>query len=92
MRHFKLVIFTTLFLLSTITHAETDDISNKNEGLGFGIGAIIGDLIAGSPGAVIGATGGSLFGNNKTKMMLTRPWKNSCNKKIMSLHHSRMNW
>jgi outer membrane protein OmpA-like peptidoglycan-associated protein len=67
MRHIKLIIFTSLFLLSTITHAEADNISDKNEGLGFGIGAIIGGLIAGPPGAVIGAASGSFFGHKKTK-------------------------
>ena len=68
MRHFKLIIVTGLFLLSTITHAEPDDLSNtKNEGLGFGIGAIIGGLIAGPPGAVIGAAGGSFFGHKEAK-------------------------
>ncbi len=68
MRNFKLIIVTGLFLLSTITHAEPDDLSNtKNEGLGFGIGAIIGGLIAGPPGAVIGAAGGSFFGHKETK-------------------------
>ena len=71
MSHFKIIIFTSLLLLSTVTHAETDKLQNTenigNEGLGFGIGALIGGLIAGPPGAVIGAAGGSLFGNNKTR-------------------------
>jgi sortase system peptidoglycan-associated protein len=71
MSHFKTIIFTSLFLLSTITHAETDKQQNTenigNEGLGFGIGALIGGLIAGPPGAVIGAASGSLFGNNKSR-------------------------
>ena len=71
MSYFKTIIFTSLILLSTITHAETDKQQNTenigNEGLGFGIGALIGGLIAGPPGAVIGAAGGSLFGNNKSR-------------------------
>ena len=68
MRHFKLIIVISLFLLSTITHAESDGLSDsKNEGIGFGIGAIIGGLIAGPPGAVLGAAGGSFFGHKKTK-------------------------
>ncbi len=71
MSHFKTIIFTSLFLLSTITHAETDKQQSTenigNEGLGFGIGALIGGLIAGPPGALIGAAGGSIFGNNKAK-------------------------
>ena len=66
MRHFKLIIVTILFLLSTITHAESDGLSDsKNEGLGFGIGAIIGGLIAGPPGVVIDAAAGSLFGHQE---------------------------
>jgi len=71
MSHFKTIVFTSLFLLSTITHAETDKQQNtentRNEGIGFGIGALIGGLIAGPPGAVIGAASGSLFGNNKSR-------------------------
>jgi len=66
MRHFKLIIVTSLFLLSTITHAESDGLSDsRNEGLGFGIGAIIGGLIAGPPGVVIGAAAGSFFGHQE---------------------------
>lgn len=68
MRHFKLIIAISLFLLSTITHAESDGLSDsKNEGIGFGIGAIIGGLIAGPPGAVIGAAGGSFFGHKEAE-------------------------
>jgi len=71
MRHFKIIIFTSMFLLSAITHAEADKQQGReniqNEGIGFGIGALIGGLIAGPPGAVIGAAGGSLFGNIKNK-------------------------
>lgn len=68
MRHFKLIIVISLFLLSTITHAESDGLSDsKNEGIGFSIGAIIGGLIAGPPGAVIGAAGGSFFGHKEAE-------------------------
>lgn len=68
MHHFKIIIFISLFLLSAVTHADTGKYqSTENEGIGFGIGALIGGLIAGPPGAVIGAAGGSLFGNNKSK-------------------------
>jgi len=71
MHHFKIIIFTSLFLLSAITHAESDKYQDRdnieNESVGFGIGALIGGLIAGPPGALIGAAGGSMFGNNKTK-------------------------
>lgn len=67
MHRFKLITFTGLFLLSTITQAGPDEHSNKNEGVGFGIGAIIGGLIAGPPGAIIGAAGGSFFGHKETR-------------------------
>ena len=71
MLHFKIIIFTSLFLLSAITHAEADKYQDRdnieNEGVGFGIGALIGGLIAGPPGALIGAAGGSIFGSNKAK-------------------------
>jgi len=72
MRHFTQIIFTGLLLLSTVVYADAekhfqDRKYMDNEGVGFGIGAIIGGLIAGPPGVVIGATGGSIFGNHKSK-------------------------
>lgn len=38
---------------------------NHKEEIGFGLGALIGGLIAGPPGAVIGAAGGAFFGNKE---------------------------
>ena len=72
MHQSKLILFTSLLLVSMLTHAETDNYSSNGENIdkesiGFGLGAIIGGLIAGPPGAVIGAAGGSIFGNNKAK-------------------------
>ncbi len=94
MRHFKLIIVISLFLLSTITHAESDGLSDsKNEGIGFGIGAIIGSLIAGPPGAVIGAAGGSFFGHKEAEEdEAYASMENSCSKKAMSLHYFEVNW
>ena len=63
----KLILFTGLFLVSTLIHAETSDHTIDNEGMGFGLGAIVGGLIAGPPGAIIGAAGGSIFGHKETK-------------------------
>ena len=40
---------------------------NHKEEVGFGLGALIGGLIAGPPGAVIGAAGGAIFGNKEKK-------------------------
>lgn len=67
MRYLMLTTFTGLFLLATTTYAQSDVHSDENEGLGFGIGAIIGGLIAGPPGAIIGAAGGSFLGHKETK-------------------------
>ena len=41
------------------------EIGNHKEEAGLGIGAIIGGLIAGPPGAIIGAAGGAWFGNKE---------------------------
>jgi len=43
-----------------------DDIpsDDRKEAGGFGIGALIGGLIAGPPGAVLGAAGGAIIGNH----------------------------
>ena len=67
MHQSKLILFTSLLLVSTLTHAETDNHSSNKEGIGigFGIGALIGGLIAGPPGVVIGATAGSMFGHQE---------------------------
>jgi len=62
MHQSKLILFTSLLLVSTLTHAEIDNYFSNKENIGFGIGALIGGLIAGPPGAVIGAAGGSMFG------------------------------
>jgi sortase system peptidoglycan-associated protein len=64
----------TLLLVSLISiHsiASADDIQNipasTKESTGFGIGAIIGGLLAGPPGAIIGAAGGTWLGNRETE-------------------------
>ena len=38
---------------------------NHKEEMGLGLGALIGGLIAGPPGAIIGAAGGAFFGNKE---------------------------
>ena len=72
MHQSKLILSTSLLLVSTLTHAEIDNYSSNKESIGFGIGALIGGLIAGPPGAVIGAVGGSMFGHQKIITMETR--------------------
>ncbi|MCZ6804210.1 MAG: hypothetical protein O7D86_09830 [Proteobacteria bacterium] len=67
-------------LLSTQSTVSADDIQatvNANdeqvnttsvkENAGFSIGTIIGGLLAGPPGAILGATGGTWFGNRETE-------------------------
>lgn len=58
-----------LCLLNITVHADpvsTSQSKHKDE-IGFGIGALIGGLIAGPPGAVIGAAGGAWYANKGDK-------------------------
>jgi outer membrane protein OmpA-like peptidoglycan-associated protein len=49
---------------SPLAHAENETPATvKNKTTGFGIGALLGGLIGGPPGAVIGASGGKVYGN-----------------------------
>lgn len=50
-----------------IMAAENTSTTSHKETMGFGIGALIGGLIAGPPGVVIGAAGGTLFGNHSAE-------------------------
>ncbi len=62
--------FLLISLLTTQQIANADDIqhiSSAKENAGFGIGAILGGLLAGPPGAIIGAAGGSWFGTRETE-------------------------
>jgi outer membrane protein OmpA-like peptidoglycan-associated protein len=70
----------TVLLLTSLLHSgavvaekESDGVTTTHETAGFGIGALIGGLIAGPPGAVIGAAGGTLYGyrNGKKAVMIT---------------------
>lgn len=58
-----------LFLASVMQPAMAADhnsteAADKNEVAGFGIGALIGGLIAGPPGIAIGAVGGAMYGHH----------------------------
>ena len=44
-----------------------NDIASTKESAGFGIGAIIGGLLAGPPGAIVGAASGTWFGVRETE-------------------------
>lgn len=56
----------TLGLFNMAAHADekVNPVKHKEE-VGFGVGALIGGLIAGPPGAVIGAASGAWFGNRE---------------------------
>jgi outer membrane protein OmpA-like peptidoglycan-associated protein len=64
----KTLLLISLLCIQSIANA--DDIqhpSSTKESAGFGVGAIIGGLLAGPPGAIIGAAGGSWFGHRETE-------------------------
>lgn len=58
----NITLFITLILFSSVAHTQNDTTTDSNKDtLGFGIGALIGNLLAGHPGAIIEAAGGALF-------------------------------
>lgn len=59
--------FLCLFNIAAYANPETDRTTKHKEGIGLGLGAIIGGLIAGPPGAIIGAAGGAWFGDKQEK-------------------------
>jgi sortase system peptidoglycan-associated protein len=62
------LLFVSLLGIQSI--ADADDIhhvSSTKENTGFSIGAIVGGLLAGPPGAIIGAVGGTWFGTRETE-------------------------
>lgn len=64
----KTLLFASLLSIQSIANADDiQNLSSKKEGAGFGVGAIIGGLLAGPPGAIIGAAGGSWFGHRETE-------------------------
>lgn len=60
-----------LMMFNTAAFAETSETVPADEGhrdeIGLGMGAVIGGLIAGPPGAIIGAAGGAWYGNRQDK-------------------------
>ena len=62
------LLFVSLLGIQSIANADDmHHISSTKENAGFSIGAIIGGLLAGPPGAIIGGAGGSWFGTRETK-------------------------
>ena len=66
---YTLLILSSLCIFNIAVHANPltsrNNAANHKEEAGLGIGAIIGGLIAGPPGAIIGAAGGAWFGNKE---------------------------
>lgn len=69
MLKYTLVVLGSLCLLNLAVHAsptlQQGEQTNYKEEAGLGIGALIGGLIAGPPGAIIGAAGGAWYGNRE---------------------------
>jgi outer membrane protein OmpA-like peptidoglycan-associated protein len=61
------ILFITLALHWAPVPAQEEGGTSHKDTLGFGIGALLGGLFAGPPGAVIGAAGGTILGNQNTK-------------------------
>ncbi|MBL1142667.1 MAG: OmpA family protein [Proteobacteria bacterium] len=68
MKLYKTILFISLLAIQSIANADdTQHISSTKENAGFGLGALIGGLLAGPPGAIIGAASGTWFGNRETE-------------------------
>jgi outer membrane protein OmpA-like peptidoglycan-associated protein len=62
------ILFVSLLGIQSIASADDiQHISSPKENAGFSIGAIVGGLLAGPPGAIIGAAGGTWFGTRETE-------------------------
>jgi sortase system peptidoglycan-associated protein len=65
---FKRYLLVSLLSIQSVAHADDiQHISSNKENAGFGIGAIIGGLLAGPPGAIVGAAGGAWLGTRETQ-------------------------
>lgn len=64
----KSLLFVSLLGIQSIANADDiQHIASKKESASFGIGAIVGGLLAGPPGVIIGAASGSWFGNRQSE-------------------------
>ncbi|MEC7876288.1 MAG: hypothetical protein VYC15_05790 [Pseudomonadota bacterium] len=69
MRTLKTIILTGIICIQSIALAneiQTEPASNK-ENIGFGLGALIGGVLAGPVGVVIGAGSGTWLGDRENK-------------------------
>ena len=69
MRTLKTIILTSIICVQSITLAseiQNEPASNK-ENIGFGLGALVGGVLAGPVGVVIGAGGGTWLGDRENK-------------------------
>ncbi len=68
---YTFLVLSCLCLFNVAVYAgqpgQRSDVENHKEEAGLGIGALIGGLIAGPPGAIIGAAGGAWYGNREKK-------------------------
>jgi len=60
-------VFLCLFNIAAHAGPVTGKTKIHKDGMGLGLGAIIGGLIAGPPGAIIGAAGGAWYGDKQDK-------------------------
>ena len=66
---YKIYLLLIILFSPSVSYAQEDySTGTKQETLGFSLGAILGGLIAGPPGAIIGATGGILFGHRNAEI------------------------
>ena len=63
----KLLLLASVIQPALAADQNSTEAVTQNETAGFGLGALIGGLIAGPAGAVIGAAGGTLYGNHTGK-------------------------
>lgn len=64
----RLLLISLLCIQSTVSANDgQDNFASTKENAGFGMGAIIGGLLAGPPGAIIGAAGGTWLGTRETE-------------------------
>lgn len=69
MNRYLVIGTVVLCLLNTLAYAEpaAGKTGTHKEVMGLGLGAIVGGLIGGPPGAIIGAAGGAWFGDRQKK-------------------------
>jgi len=59
--------FLCLFNIAAHAGTVTNQVSGHKEEIGLGLGALLGGLIAGPPGAIVGAAGGAWLGDKESR-------------------------